>query len=229
MPLGADNAAGMWLCLEMIAAGVPGAYIFHRGEERGGIGSRGMADHHYPWLSRFNYAIAFDRRGTGDIITEMMCGVTCSREFALALAAKLNMAPGVPLAYRPDDTGSFTDTANYRRIIPECTNISVGYENEHGPSEVLDVEHLLLLRDALVFAFKQGGTDLPVVRDKDAEDVWDTLYPCSYPFDSAPGVGPYDATSVMDMSYSELVRWAESAHPEDIAELLVTLATERVC
>jgi len=68
-PLGADDAAGVWLLLEMIDAGVPGSYIFHRGEERGGIGSGGMADHHAAWLSQFSYAVAFDRRDNCSIIT----------------------------------------------------------------------------------------------------------------------------------------------------------------
>ena len=37
--LGADDGTGIWLCLEMIKAGVEGLYIFHRAEEVGGVGS----------------------------------------------------------------------------------------------------------------------------------------------------------------------------------------------
>ena len=40
-PLGADDAAGVWLMLNMIDARVPGTYVFHRGEERGGKERRG--------------------------------------------------------------------------------------------------------------------------------------------------------------------------------------------
>ena len=32
------------------------------------------------------------------------------------------------LLYATDPTGIFTDTANFVDIIPECTNISCGYE-----------------------------------------------------------------------------------------------------
>jgi hypothetical protein len=71
MPLGADNAAGVWLLLNMIDAKVPGSYIFHRGEECGGIGSGGMAVHHRTFLEQFKYAIAFDRKGSGPRIIDV--------------------------------------------------------------------------------------------------------------------------------------------------------------
>lgn len=38
--LGGDDTAGIWIMLQMIKANIPGHYIFHRGEECGGIGSR---------------------------------------------------------------------------------------------------------------------------------------------------------------------------------------------
>ena len=41
--LGADDASGMWIMIEMIKAGVEGLYIFHRGEECGGHGSSHIA------------------------------------------------------------------------------------------------------------------------------------------------------------------------------------------
>ncbi len=131
MPLGADNGAGVWLLLEMIDAGVPGTYIFHRGEERGGIGSSSMAANYEEFLAQYKWAIAFDRRGTGDIITEQMVGKTASDTFALAMADMLNKAG---MDYAPCPNGTFTDTANYAYIIPECTNVSVGYDSEatHG-------------------------------------------------------------------------------------------------
>ena len=42
----AFGLAGIWLLLEMIDAGVPGVYALHYGEERGGVGSSGLAEHH---------------------------------------------------------------------------------------------------------------------------------------------------------------------------------------
>jgi hypothetical protein len=43
--LGADDAAGVWLLCEMIRAGIPGLYVFHRNEERGGRGAEFFAKH----------------------------------------------------------------------------------------------------------------------------------------------------------------------------------------
>ena len=37
--------------------------------------------------------------------------------------------------WKTDTGGSFTDTANYTDIIPECTNLSCGYYNAHTQSE----------------------------------------------------------------------------------------------
>ena len=230
MPLGADNAAGCWLMMEMIDACVPGTYIFHRGEERGGIGSSGMAEHHADFLKRFKYAIAFDRRGTSNVITEMMVGRTCSDAFAQALSDKLG------LGYAPDNTGSFTDTANYIRLIPECTNVSVGYDHEHGPREVLDVLHLVALRAALVKGFKEGTGDLPVVRGVDDVDEYDRYGWSScknyitnpYDADAEFCLDPRDSSDVIGMGFKDLAKWVRMSSPEDVADLLLTMAEEAV-
>ena len=143
--LGADDGAGMWLLLEMIDAGVPGTYIFHHSEEQGGIGSAALSkDTEY--LRQFNRAIAFDRKGTEDIIEAQRGGECCSKEFVSALSAQFAEQN---LPYR-GARGVFTDTANYIHIIPECTNLSVGYYSEHTTGEWLDVEHLMQLREACI-------------------------------------------------------------------------------
>ena len=141
--LGADDTAGVWLMAEMIKANVPGLYIFHRAEEIGGIGSRFIAKERPFILEGIEAAIALDRRGTGSVITHQ--GVRCcSDTFASSLAYGLGMD------HRLDTRGIFTDTANYMDIIPECTNLSVGYAGEHTQDETLDADYLISLRDALV-------------------------------------------------------------------------------
>lgn len=144
--LGADCTAGVWIMLEMIKAKVPGLYVFHYGEERGGIGSSHIADNSPELLAGIDYAIAFDRRGYNSVVTHQgwMGGACCSAIFAQALADML----GFP--YGPDDTGIFTDTANYTHLVSECTNLSVGYFNEHSAHERLDFAHLSDLRDAML-------------------------------------------------------------------------------
>lgn len=249
-PLGADDGAGVWLLLEMIDAGVPGSYIFHRAEECGGLGSSGMVKHHREWLSRFLWAIAFDRRGTTDVITRMSCGTVCSDEFALALAAKLN-AGDEGFAYEPDDTGSFTDTANYIRIIPECCNVSVGYDYEHSAEEILDVAHVTRLRNVVIKAFAEG-INLPIIRDKtyiDPPRVFSYPYVSNGDFYTPPttklsrkirrklkkahaidwtdrDVAPQNAEDVIAMPRRDLHDFIMRGYVEDVVELLYSLADD---
>lgn len=142
--LGADDTAGLYLMLQLIARQIPGHYTFHRGEERGGLGSAWLTSK-APLLipSSVRACIALDRRGDGDVITHQMSGRCCSDAFAQSLA------DGLGLAYRPCAHGIFTDSANYTDLIGECTNLSVGYDWEHTRREQLDTAHLERLLDAL--------------------------------------------------------------------------------
>lgn len=142
--LGADDGSGVWLMLQMIRAKRPGLYIFHRGEECGGIGSRYIAKHYAKRLEGIEAAIAFDRKDTGSIITHQWGGRCCSEDFS----ASLSKAIGLDM--KSDSTGSFTDTASYTDLIGECTNVSVGYKWQHGKSEEQDLPFLLGLLDRML-------------------------------------------------------------------------------
>ena len=144
--LGADDGAGIWLCRELILAGVPGLYVFHTAEEVGGLGSAWIAKKRAKKLKGIDFAIALDRAGTQDIITHQGGFRCCSEEFSESLSAQLNEHG---LSYRSDDGGTLTDTANYVDHIPECTNLSVGYEHAHTDKEHLDRDHLFTLSEAL--------------------------------------------------------------------------------
>lgn len=145
--LGADCAVGVWIMIGMIKRGVPGRYIFHYGEEVGGQGSRGLAESHASWLESFRCAIAFDRRCDGSIITHQRFWYrTASDAFATSLGALLAPAG---LTMRADDTGVYTDTCEYATLVPECTNLSVGFTHEHTPDETLDTRHAMRLLNAL--------------------------------------------------------------------------------
>lgn len=163
--LGADDGAGVWLMLRMIEAKVPGAYVFHRGEERGAHGSREMVKTKSKWLENFDCAIAFDRPNISEVITHQG-GLRCaSDKFGEALAVALSKHDG--LVYAISDRGVFTDTKLYRGLIAECLNIGVGYYNQHSRSEYLDYRHLLNLRDACISIDWEA---LPVDRDPKAVD-----------------------------------------------------------
>lgn len=145
-PLGADDAAGNWLMFNMIHAGVPGIYAFFRGEERGGIGSSYCADKRKDLFENVKCAIAFDRRGTESIITHQGAGRGCSDEFGRSLATILDMG------HKLDDTGIYTDTAEFFGMVTNCTNLSVGYDREHSKHETLNKAYIEALRDKLIAA-----------------------------------------------------------------------------
>jgi hypothetical protein len=167
--LGADDTVGMWLMLSMIAAGVSGRYVFHYGEERGGIGSRGL-NRSEKWketLKGYKACIALDRAGFSDVITHQAGGRCCSDAFAKSLGNALNLVG--PFLFVPSSGGVYTDSAEYTDAIGECTNISVGYFGQHSPIETADLGFAHDLRDALcsvdwdtalVFERKPGEYDV---------------------------------------------------------------------
>lgn len=170
VPLGADDGAGVALMCGLIAGGVKAYFIFTRGEESCGVGARYLADDCYELLSEFDRAIAVDRRDVISVITHQARGRCCSTAFAEALCDQLNERD---MLMMPDDTGVYTDTAEFMEIIPECTNISAGYYNEHSTRESLDTEYLGYLLKAMLTV---KWDDLPVERDPadgDAEDYGD--------------------------------------------------------
>jgi len=167
--LGADDGAGMWIMLQLIKAGKRGLYVFHRGEECGGLGSDYIANRTPELLDGIKYCIAFDRKDYTNIITHQFSGRGCSDVFASALAGAIGMG------YKPDPTGIFTDSDNYTHIIPECTNISVGYFAEHTAAELLDYGFLQRLTKKLKSVVFET---LPVERDP--EDAWVDPYAYNY-------------------------------------------------
>ena len=171
--LGADDGAGVWLLLEMIRANVSGLYVFHAGEEHGGLGSTWLAKNRADLLHGYQAAIAFDRKGTSSIITHQGSR-TCSDAFAMSLSTKLGGT------YSCDDTGTFTDTASYEHLIGECTNVSVGYLNNHGPNETLDMLHVVELRDYLV-KFDPAGLTYSRTPGDTEEDSWEEYNAKQYP------------------------------------------------
>jgi len=162
--LGADDKAGMTVLLYMIEKKVPGLYYFFIGEEVGCIGSSNLSMT-FDWMN-ITKVVSFDRRGTKSIITEQFCGRCCSDEFAQALADELN-STGLGLEMEPDNTGILTDSAQFVDLVHECTNISVGYYNEHTTNEIQDIEFLSRLCRAVV---KIDWESLPIFRQPGEDD-----------------------------------------------------------
>ena len=160
--LGADDGAGVAILMQLLTRGVAAYYLFTIGEECGGIGARHVAKEFEALLREFDRAIAFDRRGTDSVITHQGYGRCCSDAFAQSLSEALMEKSFDRLMYLPDDTGVYTDTAEFVDIIPECTNISVGYDFEHSTREELDINHFVTLANAVCHIDWDG---LPTSRD----------------------------------------------------------------
>ncbi|KQR67852.1 M28 family peptidase [Rhizobium sp. Leaf341] len=148
--LGADCTAGVWLMTEMVKAAVPGIYVIHHGEENGCIGSGDLAKGNPAFFDDIEAAIAFDRYGYTSVITHQMGRRTASDAFAASFGTTLTAALDCDCGLIADDGGAYTDTNEYARLVPECTNISVGYHSQHSKNETQHVPFLILLRDGLL-------------------------------------------------------------------------------
>ena len=226
--LGADDGAGVALLMHLIHANVRGYYIFTQGEERGGVGARYLAEKMPDLLREFDRAVAFDRRGIDSVITHQGWGRCCSDTFGSALADAL-MDGHDALMMLNDDTGVYTDTAEFTELIPECTNISVGYAREHTQEESLDLVYYQHLSAAVLSV---AWDSLPVDRDPSVVEPvsygagsWWQEYKTHTKYDPANDEPDYrreDAIdAVLDAQYgyydglAEMV--AESVYPDDTA------------
>lgn len=156
--LGADDKAGMVVLLWMIEHKIPGLYYFFIGEEVGCIGS-GRASLRKEFFQNYDRIISFDRRGTTSVITHQSSRKTCSDKFANTLSSEFSK---LKVYLKPDDTGIYTDSAEFSSVISECTNISVGYGKEHTNQEYQDIEFLESLCEAVL---KIDFESLPTSRD----------------------------------------------------------------
>ena len=173
--LGADCTSGIYLILEMIKIGIDGVYCIFADEEIGCVGSTAMAEdlkrsldmNLYHPLASCEIMISFDRMGDNSIITHQSGYRTASDEFAKSLSAELEMG------HIPDNTGSYTDSNEFASIIPECTNLSVGYIGQHTANEDQDFNYLSDLLYSLTFV---DVAALVVSRDPTVEEVLSYTY-----------------------------------------------------
>ena len=166
--LGADCTTGIWLILKMIDAGVEGTYVVHAAEEIGCQGSKALVYDNPPWLDHTDAVISFDRYGTKSVITHQMGMRTASNKFAQSFATALSMPQLVA-----DDGGSYTDSNEYAHVVPECTNISVGYYNQHTAKETQDMSYAELLLSSLLQA---DWTKIVIDRDPTVQECIYTKY-----------------------------------------------------
>lgn len=169
--LGADDKAGVTILLHLIKNKIPGLYYFFIGEEVGCIGS-GLAAKYDKFKGLYDRIISFDRRDTGSVITFQSSLRCCSETFADSLCTELNRNG---MNYRSDNGGVYTDSAEFTHLIPECTNISVGYYKEHTTNESQDIKHLARLADACLLV---NWEKLPTRRDPSKTEYKSYDYGC---------------------------------------------------
>lgn len=167
--LGADDKAGVSIMLNMIDNEVPGLYYFFIGEENKREGSTklskylkldGFDDKNFTLIDK---VISFDRMGYEDIVTQQLGTVCCSDEFAKEISNRLN---SFDFNYTPTKEGSYSDSYSFLELCVECTNISVGYFNEHLETEYQDIEFLEKLSNACT---KIDWESLPLMNYSDLD------------------------------------------------------------
>ena len=184
--LGADDKAGITVLLWMIQNNVPGLYYFFIGEEVGCIGSGNAAKFGF-FKGNYDRIISFDRRDVSSVITFQSSSRCCSDDFADALCRELNQTRR--LSYKKDTGGVYTDSAEFTHLVPECTNVSVGYYKEHTTSESQDILHLTDLAEACI---KVDWEKLPTKRNPEVHEWKDYSYPTSSRKDYAYNDDCYD-------------------------------------
>lgn len=246
--LGADCATGNYIMLRLLQANAKGLYVFFREEESGGVGSdyfRNDKSNEKYW-DKLTHCISFDRKGYTSIITEQWGGQCASNEFALDLADVIAQADVNKRLdkFVADPTGSFTDSANFTDVISECTNLSVGYFNQHTTSETQDLQFADDLCDALCHI---DWTELNSYRDHKEMAVYSrataksstyTWYDHYYPRTASSDYSTYyddycmdDPSALLDDLHYNLqhggLEYAKELvinSPDQAAELLIYLA-----
>lgn len=164
--LGADDKAGVVIMMHMIEQKVPGLYYMFVGEESGCQGSRPVAATFNGKEEGILRVVSFDRRGYGSVITHQCGSRCCSEEFADALGEMFNKVGDFAVPWRKDPGGIFTDSQKFVTKVQECTNLSVGYFNEHSSTER---QNLSYLESVAAAAAKIDWEKLPAVREAKEE------------------------------------------------------------
>ena len=137
--MGVDDGGGVAMIVSLMLAGIPALYLFTQGEECGGLPAKFAVND--PWIHDLDRCIAFDRKGTTDIVANQARGILASRTFVEDLAKRLNMGHSWAI-------GSYTDSSEFFNQIKEIVNISIGYNTNHTAMETLDYNYFKALRMA---------------------------------------------------------------------------------
>lgn len=155
--LGADDRAGIFAIIKILQEGLRPSIILTTGEEEGGVGAYALTTAHPDCpIPGLKYMIELDRRGSNDcVFYDCYCPefVDYIENFGFC-----------------ERWGSFTDISF---LMPEWeivgVNLSVGYENEHTHTEILNIGPLFdtiqkvkkMLREKNIPDFKYDELTIP--------------------------------------------------------------------
>ena len=123
--LGADDRAGIFAIVQIIADGYRPSIILTTDEERGGLGAQALAKKKCP-IESLRYMIQLDRRGSNDCVFYQ-----CANSKFIKYIETFGFAEAV---------GSFSDISFLMPVWQVCgVNLSIGYREEHSVSETLNV------------------------------------------------------------------------------------------
>lgn len=124
--LGADDRAGVWAIMKILQHGLRPTVFFVTDEEIGALGTEKFIKNHRSPVTKLNYIIELDRRGTNDCVF-----YDCHNKKFTNYIQKFGWATA---------KGIFSDISV---LCPAWgiagVNLSVGYRNEHTPYETLDI------------------------------------------------------------------------------------------
>ena len=117
--LGGDDRCGVYIALGLLASGLPYAFGFFLDEEIGGVGSK----KYIPLMSdNITALVGLDRKGSNDVA---LYGYDNNE------LTEIFKKQGYKKAF-----GTFTDASNIAEGCDlACVNLSIGYYNEHTPTE----------------------------------------------------------------------------------------------
>ncbi|UKK52696.1 hypothetical protein [Prevotella sp. E2-28] len=131
--LGADDKNGIFICLELLKKFDVMKVAFFVGEE---VGCKGSSAVDLGFFKDCRFIVEPDRRGGGDLITEMSVGKVCSDDFIAATGYK---EFGYTFA-----RGTITDVGELveRGVGISCLNLSCGYYDAHTDNEMTILDEL---------------------------------------------------------------------------------------
>lgn len=180
--LGADDRAGIFAILQIIADGYRPHIILTTDEERGGLGAQALAKKKCP-IEFLRFMIQLDRKGSNDCVF-----YECLNPEFIKFIEHFGFAEAV---------GSFSDISFLMPAWKICgVNLSIGYKDEHTIAETLNVHWMFKTiskvkdileevqkHDCPQYEFKEIGNKLQdyysFMRPYETyDDTYDTGTPC---------------------------------------------------